>query len=111
MVALKYSVMINGVTRLIMTKADVLNNFDTIKVAMEYKINGKTTDILPYELTDDIEPVYKEIKGWKTDINNIRDYNELPRELTNYINFIEQETGVPVTMISVGPKRDEIIIR
>jgi adenylosuccinate synthase len=111
LVALKYAVMIDGVTQLIMTKADVMDTFDTVKVAVAYEINGKQTDEFPYELNDAIKPVYKEFKGWKTSISTIRDYGALPAELQEYIRFIESETGVPVKIVSVGPNRDETIIR
>jgi adenylosuccinate synthase len=109
LVALKYSVMLNGVTALIMTKADVLDDFDSIKVAVAYKINGQETQDFPYELSDATEPVYKEFKGWKQPISAIRDSKKLPDELKNYIRFIETETGVPVKIISVGPDREETI--
>lgn len=112
LVALKYTVMMNGATSLIMMKADVMNDFDTIKVAVGYKVNGKIIDWFPYEACDtEIEPVYKEFKGWKCDINDIRDYDALPQELKDYISFIEQETGVPVSTVSVGPDRDATIFR
>ncbi|MCI5618712.1 MAG: adenylosuccinate synthase [Rikenellaceae bacterium] len=112
LVALKYTVMMNGATSLIMMKADVMNDFDTIKVAVGYKVNGKIIDWFPYEACDtEIEPVYKEFKGWKCDINDIRDYDALPQELKDYISFIEHETGVPVSTVSVGPDRDATIFR
>jgi adenylosuccinate synthase len=110
LVALKYAVMIDGVTQLIMTKADVMDTFDTVKVAVAYEIDGKQTDEFPYELDDSIKPVYKEFKGWKTSISPIRAYNDLPAELRDYILFIETETGVPVTIVSVGPGREETIL-
>ena len=111
MVALKYSVMMNGVTSLIMMKADVLNDFDKIKVAVAYRVNGQETTEFPYETNEDIVPVYKEFDGWKRDINGIRRYEEFPAELQTYIEFIEKETGVPVQIVSVGPDREETIVR
>jgi adenylosuccinate synthase len=111
LVALKYSVMINGVTRLIMTKSDVLDTFDTIKVATAYEINGKQTLDFPYELNEATKPVYREMKGWNTPISDIRDYDKLPEELKSYIRFIEKETGVPVDIVSVGPNREQTVIR
>ncbi|MDR1130270.1 MAG: adenylosuccinate synthase [Prevotellaceae bacterium] len=111
LVALKYAVMIDGATQLIMTKADVMDSFDTLKVAVAYEINGVQTDEFPYELNDSIKPVYKEFKGWKTPISSIRTYDDLPAELREYIGFIETETGVPVKIVSVGPNRDETILR
>jgi adenylosuccinate synthase len=111
LVALKYAVMIDGVTQLIMTKADVMDAFDTVKVAIAYEIDGKQTKEFPYELNESIKPVYKEFKGWKTPISQIRTYEALPVELQEYVRFIETETGVPVKIVSVGPNRDETIIR
>jgi len=111
LVALKYAIMLNGVTFLIMMKADVLDTFDTIKVAVSYKVNGKLTDTMPYEIDTPIEPVYKEFKGWKTNITQIKNEAEIPKELMDYIKFIETETKIPIKIISVGPSRDATIIR
>ncbi len=111
MVALKYAVTMNGVTGLIMMKSDILNDFETIKVATEYEIDGKRVDYYPYEGGDDVKPVYREFKGWRTDICNVRNYEDFPQEFKDYVAFIEQETGVPVKIISVGPDRSETIIR
>lgn len=109
--ALKYSVMLNGVTDLIMTKADVLSSLETFKVAVAYKIDGVKTEEVPYTYEGDIKPVYKEFKGWNEDITQVKSYNDLPAELKEYIDFVEKETGVPVTIVSVGPDRDETIVR
>ena len=111
MVALKYSVMMNGVTSLIMMKADVLNDFDRLKVAVAYRVNGERTTEFPFETAGEIVPEYREIEGWKCDINSMRSYDEFPRQLKEYIEFIERETGVPVKIISVGPDREETIVR
>jgi adenylosuccinate synthase len=111
LVALNYSIMINGVTELIMTKVDVLSEMDTIKVCTQYKTKKGTTKQFPYSIENDIEPVYEEFKGWKTDISGIRNYKDLPEETKVYIHFIEKETGVPVKHISVGPGREDIISR
>ncbi len=111
LVALKYAIMLNGVTALIMTKADVLDTFDTIMIATAYKVNGKITNTMPYEIDVPIEPIYKEFSGWKTDITGLRKEGELPEKLKQYIKFIETETGVPITIVSVGPNRDATIIR
>ena len=111
MVALRYAVMMNGVTELIMMKSDILNSLDTIKVAVAYKRDGQVLDSYPYDGGVDVEPVYEEIKGWKSDICNIRDYEKLPSEFKDYVSYIEKHTGCPVTIISVGPDRDAIIIR
>lgn len=93
MVALKYAVMINGVTGLIMMKADVMNDFDTIKIATSYRVGGVETDVFPYEVTDDLEPVYTEFKGWKCDICGIRRYEDFPAEFKAYVEFIEKGYG------------------
>lgn len=110
-VALKYSVMINGVTELIMMKADVLNDFEEIQVATAYKINGQVVNTFPYESQVEIEPIYTTFKGWNCDINSIRVYDEFPIELKEYVEFIEKETGVPIKIVSVGPDREETILR
>ncbi|MDR2361749.1 MAG: adenylosuccinate synthase [Prevotellaceae bacterium] len=111
MVALKYAVLISGVTHLIMTKADVLDSFESIQVAVAYHIQGQVTRQLPFEIDKPIEPVYKTFKGWNRPIANIRKEGELPVELMNYVRFIEEETGVPVKIISVGPDREQTIMR
>ncbi|MFO7756391.1 MAG: adenylosuccinate synthase [Bacteroidales bacterium] len=109
--ALKYSCMINGVTSLIMTKADVLSGFDKIRVCKAYNINGSISQELSYDINTDIEPVYIEMDGWKEDITGMDKYGELPDSLKEYISYIEKETGIPVDIISVGPDRSETIIR
>jgi adenylosuccinate synthase len=111
LVALKYAVMINGVTELVMTKADVLTGFDTIKVCTAYETSSGIFDFLPYSMEDKITPIFKEFNGWKDDISTIRSYDKLPKELLDYINFIEKETEVPVKIVSVGPNRDATIVR
>ena len=109
--ALKYSIMINGVTKLFMTKSDVLSGFNSIKVCVAYKINGKVTSEIPFEHDVPVQPVYREFPGWDENISAIRDYSGLPLTLRQYTGFIEEQTGVPVTMISVGPDRKETIFR
>lgn len=112
MVALKYSIMINGVTQLIMMKSDVLNDFDTIKVAVAYDLGGRQTTEFPYTVEGvELQPVYREFQGWKSDIRNVRNYEEFPEAFRKYVEFIEEETGVPVKIISVGPDRAETIVR
>ncbi len=111
MVALKYAIMIDGVTQLIMMKSDVMNDFDTIKVATAYEVDGKLTDEFPYAIDGDLKPVYKEFKGWKCDLRKVTRYEEFPAEFKAYVEFIERETGVPVKIISVGPDRSETIVR
>jgi adenylosuccinate synthase len=111
LVALKYAVTINGVTQLIMTKSDVLSGFETIKVAVAYKTGGKIVEEFPFELPDDLEPVYKELPGWNKDLTGVSSENEFPEELKNYILYLEKELGVPITIVSVGPGREQTIIR
>nr|WP_319571625.1 adenylosuccinate synthase [uncultured Draconibacterium sp.] len=110
LVALKYTCMLNGVTELIMMKADVLDDFDTIKVCVGYEIDGEVVEYFPFELNDDVKPVYVELPGWKTDLTKIKDQNEFPEELNNYINFIEDEMGIPISLASVGPNRAQTIM-
>jgi adenylosuccinate synthase len=109
LVALKYSVMLNGVSELIMMKADVLDQFEFIKICVGYEINGEVVDHFPYELDEKVKPIYVELPGWQTDLTKIRHQNEFPEELNNYINFIEEEMGIPVTIASVGPNREQTI--
>ena len=109
--ALRYSIMINGITQLFMTKADVMSSFDSIKVCTSYKTGGNETDRIPFGNDIPVEPVYTEMKGWNSDISGIRKYEDLPAPLKDYISFVEKETGVPVTMVSVGPDRNETIFR
>lgn len=111
MVALKYAVIVDGVTKLIMMKSDVMNDFETIKVAEAYEIGGERVTEFPYDIQDDVKPVYREFKGWKTDLRKVRRYEDFPAEFKTYVEYIERETGVPVAIISVGPDRDETIIR
>ena len=111
LVALKYSVMINGVTSLIMMKSDVLDTFDTIKICIAYSENGQELSYLPYELSDTIKPVFKDFKGWKKDMTECRSESDFPVEFSNYIAFIEKFVGVKLTIISVGPDRVQTIVR
>jgi len=109
LVALKYAIMIDGATELIMMKADVLDDFDTIKVCTGYKINGKVTDEFPHELNENVEPVYEELPGWKTGLTDVNDKTKFPPELNRYMKFIESKTGVPISIVSVGPDRSQTI--
>ncbi len=111
LVALKYAIMINGVSKLIMMKSDVLDNFPTIKACVAYEINGKQTDQVPFEMNDTIHPVYKELKGWQTDLTKIHSEQEFPQAFTDYIHFLEDYLKVPIYIVSVGPDRDQTIIR
>lgn len=111
--ALKYAIMINGVTQLIMMKVDVLTIFDSIKVCTQYRLeDGTLTDQLPYDLCDEaVEPVYKEFKGWKTSLDGVRDFDAIPAELNAYVKFLEEELNLPITFISTGPDREALISR
>jgi len=112
LVALKYSITINGVTELNMMKADVLSGFDNIKICTAYNIDGIETDTLPFDLNlGNIKPIYKSFKGWTEDISKITKEQELPIEVHNYVSFIEEFVGVPIKLISVGPDRSETIYR
>jgi len=109
LVALKYSIMLNGVTQLIMTKTDVLDTFDTIKIVTAYSVNNELTDQLPFDLAADVKPVFTEMAGWKTDLTGVRVKEQFPKELNEYIRFLEKELKVPITLVSVGPDREQII--
>ena len=111
LVALKYTIMINGVTQLIMMKSDVLDAFDTIKVCIAYNIDGKRTEEFPFEATEEIKPEYVELPGWKTDMTAVRSENEFPEEFNAFLSFLEDELEVPIKIVSVGPDRVQTIIR
>ena len=108
--ALKYAIMINGVTQLFMTKSDVMSGFDTVKVCTSYLSGGKECREISVENLQ-IEPVYMELPGWNENISAIRDFRKLPENLRNYIKFVEDHTGISVRMVSVGPDREETIFR
>ena len=111
LVALKYAVIIDGVTDLIMMKSDCLDDFDTIKVCTSYKVNGVQTNELPFDISAPIEPVYTEFKGWKTDLSGIREEDKLPANFRDYIKFMEEYLEVPISIISLGPDREATIFR
>ena len=111
LVALKYSVMINGVTKLIMMKSDVLDTFDTIKACVGYKMNGEEIDYFPFELNDTVEPIYVELAGWQTDMTKMQSEDEFPEEFNAYITFLEEQLGVQIKIVSVGPDREQTIER
>ncbi|HLU81593.1 MAG TPA: adenylosuccinate synthetase, partial [Flavobacteriaceae bacterium] len=112
LVALKYSVKINGATQLIMMKADVLSGFKNIKVCTSYIYKGKEINHLPYNIEpENVKPVYKELKGWNEDLTKVNDSEKLPKELNDYIEFLEKELQVPIKIVSVGPDRVQTIIR
>jgi adenylosuccinate synthase len=109
LVQLRYSIMVDGVTELIMMKSDVLDGFDTIKACVAYKLpDGTVTRDFPYEI-DDVEPVYKEIKGWKTDMTKFTSPDQFPQEFKDYIKFLEDELETRIGIISIGPDREQTI--
>ncbi len=111
LVALRFACMINGVTQLVMTKADVLDSLETLEVCTNYKIDGNETNEVPFQIQrSNLEPVYKKFKGWKTDITSIKKFNNLPAEMSSYINYINKNLGIPVNFISNGPDSDQIIV-
>jgi adenylosuccinate synthase len=108
--ALKYAVMINGVTELSMMKADVLSVFEKIKVCTHYKINGELVEYLPYDITNlDIEPIYEELEGWNCDLTELDSYDNAPQALKNYVTYLENALEVPITVVSVGPDRKQTL--
>lgn len=109
LVALRYTVMLNGVTRLIMMKSDVLDGFDTIRICTSYEVDGAETTHFPYELNESVRPVYTDLAGWKTDTTGLTRAEDFPQQLKDYIAFIEREVGVPVAVVSVGPDRAQTI--
>ena len=112
LVALKYTVKINGVTSLMMMKGDVLSGFKKIKVCTEYKYKGESIKHFPYSLNnDELKPVYTEFKGWKEDISKINNENSLPKTFLEYVKYLEKELEIPISIISVGPDRTQTIIR
>lgn len=111
LVALRYAVMLSGVTDLIMMKSDCLDSFETIKVCTSYKVDGQETDQVPFDTYARVEPVYTEFKGWNADLTGCRKEDELPAEFKNYISFMENYLGVPIKIISLGPDREATIMR
>jgi len=112
LVALKYTCRVNGVTKLMMMKSDVLSGFKTLKVATAYKYKGETIEHLPFNIEpENVEPIYTEFKGWKEDLTKMNDYSQLPSQLNDYIDFLEKELEIPITIVSVGPDRKQTIFR
>ena len=109
---LKYAIMLNGVTDLICTKSDVLSGFEEVLVCDRYKIGGAETSELPYSMQDvHLEPLYRTFPGWTGDLSKIRNYQDLPETFKNYMDYVQSQIEVPVNVISVGPDREETIIR
>ena len=111
LVALRYAIMIDGVTQLIMMKSDVLDGFETIKACVAYDINGEETSEFPFEINDNVKPVYVELPGWKTDMTKMQSENEFPEEFNAYLSFLEETLEVPIKIVSVGPDREQTISR
>lgn len=112
LVALRYAIMIDGVTKLIMMKSDVLDGFDEIKACVAYEINGEKITDFPYSIESEIiKPVYVTLPGWKTDMTKMKSENEFPKEFKDYIAFLEKELATPITIVSVGPDREQTIER
>jgi adenylosuccinate synthase len=104
--------MINGVTQIAMTKADVLNDFEVIEACTDYTINGKTTREIPYDLANTvIDPVYHKLCGWKSDLRNFNNYDDLPETFLGYLSFVEEYLGTEVSMISTGPERERLVFK
>ena len=110
LVALRYAIMVDGVTKLIMMKSDVLDTFETIKACVAYRVNGVETHELPYSI-ENVEPVYVELPGWQQDMTAVKSEEEFPQAFNDYIAFLERELGVPIAIVSVGPDREQTIER
>ena len=110
--ALKYAIMLNGVTKLIMTKSDVLSGFDSIDICTHYNYRGEKIDYLPFGVEEgELEPVYESIPGWNEDLTGLQSADELPETLNNYVDYLEKALETPITIVSVGPDRSQTIIR
>ena len=111
LVALRYAIRLNGVTKLVMMKSDVLDTFERVKACVTYRVDGKVTDELPFNLEANLEPVYVELPGWKTDLTTMSSKDEFPDEFNYFLAFLEKELGVPIAIVSVGPDRSQTIVR
>ena len=109
--ALKYAIMINGVTELSMMKADVLDSFKEIYICTHYVQKGEQIDYFPFELNENTKPIFKKVSGWEKDITKCKKEKDFPLELSNYIKYLEEELEIPISIVSVGPNRTETIIR
>ena len=109
LVALRYTIMLNGVTQLIMMKSDVLDGFKTVKACNAYRINGVVTKDFPYDIEHDVEPIYDEMEGWNVDMTSMTSADQFPVQFKNYIAYLERELNVPITIVSVGPDRMQTI--
>ncbi len=110
--ALKYAIIINGVTQIAITKADILNDFETIEVCTDYEIGGKRTREIPFDLCNvEVKPVYHQLAGWKTDLRNFSTYDEVPQTFLNFLTYLEKYLGTDITMISTGPEREKLLFK
>ncbi|MBK7148413.1 MAG: adenylosuccinate synthase [Bacteroidetes bacterium] len=110
--ALKYAIMVNGVTQIAMTKSDILNDFETIEACTEYEVDGVLSQQIPYDLVNTVvKPVYHQLCGWKTDLRNFSSYDDLPETFLGYLQFVEEYLGTEVTMISTGPERERLLFK
>jgi adenylosuccinate synthase len=107
---IKHSVRVNGMTSLVLTKIDILSNYDKIPVGVGYELNGKKLDYLPSSGLENVKVIYEELPGWKTNISGISQFNELPSLCRDYIHFLQKQIGVPINIISTGPDRVHTII-
>ncbi len=110
LVALRYAIMLNGVTQLIMTKSDVLDTFPIVKACVAYKVNGRISRDFPFDIAN-VEPVYHELQGWQTDMTNFTSESQFPAAFNDYIHFLETELQTPIKIISIGPDREQTIVR
>lgn len=111
LVALRYAIMVNGVTQLIMMKSDVLDGFDTIKACVAYQQGGKKIDFFPYDIEENIEPIYEMLPGWQVDMTQMTCEDEFPEAFKNYISFLEEHLETPIKIVSIGPDRSQTIVR
>ena len=111
LVALKYAIMVDGVTKLIMMKSDVLDSFETIKACVAYKMDEEEIDYFPFDINETVEPVYVELPGWQTDMTKMQSEDEFPEEFNAYLSFLEEQLGVPIKIVSLGPDREQTIER
>ena len=112
LVALRYAIMVSGVTKLIMMKSDVLDGFKTVKACVAYKLkNGDVIDYFPFDISDGVEPVYVEMEGWNQDLTKMTSEAEFPKAFKDYIAFLEKELETPISIVSVGPDREQTIVR
>jgi adenylosuccinate synthase len=111
LVALRYAIMLNGVTKLIMMKSDVMDLFPVVKACVAYRIDGVKTTDFPYDISSGVTPIWSEIPGWQTDMTKMQSEDEFPATFKTYLSFLEKELGVPIVIVSVGPDRNQTIIR